>query len=108
MKYQMKDLGYPRTPTSAIVRITMEHECWDVPAQIIADSRDANYADEKEDTIGFIRDGSLDRGAINDWGSNNMNWDDVEEYATQCESERPVQDLQEGWVNGDWNIVGKL
>ena len=44
----MKDLGYPRTPTDAKLRVEMpDNTLWDVPVQLIADSRDEHYADEK-------------------------------------------------------------
>ena len=47
---------YPRTPTTAKLRVTMpDGSKWDVPAQLIADSRDA---EKREDTIGLIRAGS--------------------------------------------------
>lgn len=106
--YQQKDLGYPREATSAMFRVTMpDGSRWDVPVQAIADSRDENYQDDKEDTIAFIRAKSLGRGEIEDWAVNNMNWDDVKEYATQAvKPEEP--DLQDGWVNGEKEIVGKL
>ena len=58
--YQAKKLGYKRTPTKTVVRVKFNNgDVFDVPAQIIADSRDENYADEKEDTIGFIRSKGL-------------------------------------------------
>ena len=105
----MTDIGYPRKPTSAMIRVEMDNDVWDVPAQLVADSRDAHYSTEKEDTIGFIRDGSLDAGALHDWASNNMDWNDVEDYAVQI----PVlansfRDRQEGWVNGKHTIIGNL
>jgi len=104
----MKDLGYPRTPTDVIIRVDMGFETWDVPVQVVADSRDENYSDEKEDTIGFIRDGSLDAGALHDWASNNMNWYDVMEYAVLVPVARKPLDRQDGWVNGKHTIIGNL
>ena len=107
--YTMKDLGYKRTPTIAIRRVTMEDGSeWDVPVQIIVDSRDENYASEKEDTIGFIREGSLSKGEVQDWASNNMNWSDVEDYAVKADTEPKEVDYQEGWCNGESKIVGRL
>lgn len=59
-QYRMKNLGYKRTPTAAWIRVTFSNgETWEVPAQAVADSRDENYRDEKEDTIGFIANRQL-------------------------------------------------
>jgi hypothetical protein len=107
--YVMMDLGYSRTPTSARYRTEMpDGSFWDVPVQVIADSRDSNYADEKEDTVGFIKDGSLDKSEISDWASNNMNWDEVNKYAVRVDLPAVKVDFQEGWTNGSHKIVGKL
>jgi hypothetical protein len=100
---------YPRTPTTAVMRVTMpDGSKWDVPAQTIADSRDDNYRDEEEDTIGFIRNGSLDDYELTDWAANNLNWSDVEAVARRVEEKAPAVDFQEGWVNGEKKIVGKI
>ena len=102
--YEMKDLGYKRTPTAWTIRVNMDYETWDVPAQIVADSRDDHYSDDKEDTIGHILDKSLDTYELLDWARSNMNWDEVEEYSTFVSV--PVeQDRQDGWVNGITEIV---
>lgn len=107
--YAMKDLGYPRAQTTAIFRVEMpDGSKWDVPAQAIADSRDANYADEHEDTIGFIRERSLDAFEIPDWAGNNMDWKDVEKYADKAVIPPIPVDYQEGWCNGEKEIVGEL
>lgn len=109
MSYQQKDLGYARTPTSAQMHITMEDgSVWAVPVQAIVDSRDESYADEKEDTIGFIRAGTLGDYNISDWAANNMNWDDVQEWAVKVENANKSIDFQEGWVNGEKEIVGDI
>ena len=45
--YAQKDLGYPRSTTTAMFRVQMEDMTkWDVPVQIIADSRDDHYREE--------------------------------------------------------------
>ncbi len=108
--YTMKDLGYKRTPTDAWYHVTMgDGSEWRVPVQAIVDNRDENYAHDEEDSIGFIRDGSLDSGNIDDWATNNMNWSDVQEYAERVES-KPLSppDYEDGWVNGDKRIEGTL
>jgi hypothetical protein len=107
-QYQQRDLGYPRTPTAAMYRITMtDGSKWDVPAQAIADSRDDNYSDDREDTIGSIRKGSLGKYDLTDWAQSNMNFADVEEYAVRVE-EPSITDVEEGWVNGAKEIVGEI
>ncbi len=104
----MKDLGYKRTPTDAKMRVTMINGSrWDVPVQLIADSRDEYYASDKEDTVGAIRAGELDAYEIKDWAANSMNWDEVQEQAV-CVFAAPPVDYQEGWSNGDKEIVGEI
>ena len=84
--YQQKKLGYKRTPTKAVLIVQFQNgEKWSVPAQIVADSRDENYKDEKEDTIGFIKAGTLEEFDLEDWAANNMNWEDVSPYAMKIE-----------------------
>lgn len=110
MTYIQKDLGYPRTPTTAKFRVQMEDlSLWDVPVQAIADNRDAFYAENKEDTIGSIRDGGLSDAEIHDWAGNDMNWSDVQAFATQVPTiqEKRV-DWEDGWANGEKKIVGKI
>lgn len=106
----MKNLGYKRTPTDAKLRVTMpDASHWDVPVQLIADSRDEHYSSDEEDTIGFIRNGDLDTYEITDWAANNMNWDEVREFAVEVPATvKPPVDFQEGWVNGGKRIVGKI
>jgi len=107
--YTQKDLGYPRTPTTALFRVEMEDKSlWDVPVQAIVDSRDEHYASDKEDTIGFIHEGGLSDVEIFDWAGNNMNWDDVKEFAVQVPSPKVEIDWEEGWNSGEKEIVGKV
>lgn len=107
--YVMKDLGYERTPTTAIYRVEMEEGSkWDVPVQVIADSRDEHYQEDDEDTIGAIRDGELPAGEIQDWAGNNMNWSDVEAFAVRAEVTPKKIDWEEGWCNGEKEIVGSI
>lgn len=109
MKYRMRDLGFRRTPTDAMIRVTMEFETWDVPAQIVADFRDENrwvMRGDMSDTIGQCkREGS--EAKLLDWAHGNMNWDDVEKHAVRVPRELP-QDRQDGWVNGKHTIIGNL
>lgn len=108
--YTQKDLGYPRATTTAMFRVEMEDKSlWDVPVQAIADSRDEHYAEDKEDTVGFIRRGGLTKGEIHDWAGNNMNWSDVVNYAVPVPASRQKMiDWEDGWSNGDKKIVGNI
>lgn len=106
----MEPFTYPRTPTTAKLRVAMpDGSRWDVPAQLVADSRDDHYREDNEDTIGFIRDGRLDEFDLLDWAASNMNWDDVAHAAVKVEEPSPPSpDFQDGWVNGEKDIVGEL
>lgn len=107
--YQMKDFGYKRTPTEAMYQTTMEDgSVWAVPVQVIVDSRDEHYKEDEEDTIGFIRNGSLDEYEIRDWAGNNMNWSDVKEWAVKLATPNKKVDFQEGWTNGEHEVVGEV
>jgi hypothetical protein len=104
-----KKFNYERTPTDAKMRVTMpDGTLYDVPVQAIADNRDDHYRDDKEDTVGFIRAGKLDQYEIEDWAANNMNWSDVAKRAVKVDAPVCKTDLQEGWVNGDKEIIGKI
>ena len=105
-QYAMKDLGYQRTPTDAWLRVEMPDGWWEVPVQIIADDRDANYSEDQEDTIEFILADELNSDEITDWAANNMNWSDVAEYAKLILPLAAAIDYQDGWVNGKKKVVG--
>ena len=108
MQYKQKDLGYKRTKTSARYMVHMDNlTMWSVPVQIIADSRDEYYKDDKEDTIKSIRKGDLDPYGIKDWASGNMNWADVKEYAVQ-EDSAGEPNWEECWMNSPTEILGNL
>lgn len=106
--YKQKDLGYKRISTKAMYNVKMEDgSIWQVPAQIIADSRDEYYKNEKEDTIKYIKNGELVEYDLIDWAQNNMSWIHVSEYAEKVESSKCI-DFQEGWINGENEIVGEI
>jgi hypothetical protein len=97
-----------KTTTRAKLRVTMpDGSRWDVPVQVIADDRDDYYSDDNEDTIRSIREGGLDASDITDWAANNMNWSHVEKHAVKIENP-PKPDYEDGWCNGDKEIVGKI
>lgn len=107
--YTQKYLGYPRVKTNAEFEVTMpDGSVWRVPVQIIVDSRDTHYASDEEDTIGFIRSGGLSEFEIRDWAGNNMNWSDVSDYAVLQPKKLKKVDFEEGWSNGEKEIIGDL
>lgn len=110
MKYEMKDLGYKRKETSALLRVEMSDGTrWDVPVQVIADSRDEHYREDEEDTIDFIHGGGLGDFEIYDWAGNNMNWSDVSQFAVRApDATRKKIDWEDGWANGEKEIIGTL
>lgn len=89
------------------LRVTMpDGSEWDVPAEIIAKSRadyycsvdaETEFDEEYEYTLS-------DHEELIDWAENNMNWEDVEKFA-QPLGARTKTDYQEGWVNGDKEVV---
>ncbi len=92
---------------------------WDVPAIAIANSRARYYANlDSRGNIGgelytrifneeFAYTMDSDDELI-DWASNNMNWSDVCINAQRVITIPPKQpDYQDGWVNGDKEIVSK-
>ena len=82
---------------------------WTVPVEVIANNRAKEYADEfdgdvarslAEDTAPLFE---RDEFVIEDWAANNMKWDDVCDHA-EC-IELADCDYQEGWINGDKDVV---
>ena len=84
---------------------------WGVPVILIARNRAAAYAKEfdgdvelslDEDTIPLFEG---DEFEIIDWAQNNMNWEDVEAHACRMAQSEPDHDFQDGWVNGNKELV---
>lgn len=95
------------------LRVTMpDGSRYDVPVMIIAENRAKFYADISEipveealgETENLFKE---DNYEIEEWASSNMNWDEVEDHATLVieELEKPKIDFQDGWVNGNKEIV---
>lgn len=92
------------------LRVTMpDGSKWDVPVMVIAKSRAEYYShydkcsfqEAFKETLNFFE---TDEPEIIDWAANNMDWEDVEDFARRVVSgEEP--DYQEGWVNGAKEIV---
>jgi len=92
------------------LRVTMpDGSKWDVPVKYIALDRASYYAKEFDDN----KDRSLmedtmplfnsDPYEVKDWAANNMNWNDVKDFAVMTVPSGC--DYQEGWCNGEKEIV---
>ena len=82
---------------------------WAVPVRVIAESHAAYYLSlgdfvTMEQAMVSTMSDFEDEGEIRDWASNNMDWSEVEDFAEMV-VEAPKIDWQEGWVNGDWEII---
>lgn len=102
------EFEYKRTPAPKGMGVVVEFENNDrffIPAQAIADDRDENYASDEEDTIGFILAGSLDGYDLTDWLSNNMNWEDVEEFAVKLKPKEEPFTYDDGWGSAEKDYV---
>jgi len=93
-----------------VLRVTMpDGSQWDVPVEIIARNRAEHYVDRfngdidlaMKDTREFFDSHNYE---VSDWGANNMDWKDVKPYAKMVTSPDEV-DYEEGWVNGDCDVV---
>lgn len=109
--------------SNTFIRVTMpDSSKWDVDAEVIAHDRARHFANQ--DVKDPSTDGSLaqwnrvyddefaytmsDDGELLDWAANNMNWSDVQRHAVKVqEPPQAPPDYQEGWVNGDREIVRK-
>ena len=91
------------------LRVTMpDGRRWDVLALLIAQHR-ANAIVERDPETDFdaeVQFALNDEYEIQDWAANNMNWKDVELQA-QIVNEDITVDYQEGWVNGNKEIITK-
>ena len=95
------------------LRVTMpDGSLWDVPVDVIARNRAERYKDEfgddverslVEDTLPLF---ASDNRQIRSWAAGNMDWSDVRDVARQVPHyDRPPVDFQEGWVNGEKELV---
>lgn len=91
--YQMLDLGYPRTPTSATLRVAKpDGTVWDVPLQVVADHRDKAGAPRQEDCIGRIRAGAVRAASLGSYAQYEMDWTcDIAPYATLVEPHKSAR-----------------
>jgi len=97
------------------LKVTMpDGSKWKIPVRIIAEHRARYYFEKKkefknleeslkEDTLPLFEE---DEYEIEDWSSNKMDWTDVEKYAIKIkDNQMSSEDFQEGWVNGEKEIV---
>ncbi len=94
------------------MQVTMPDESvWSVPVDIIAVSRADYYAHEfgddierslREDTLPLFKESPSE---ITDWAEINMDWKDIAHLANEIQSADTAVDYQEGWVNGNKDIV---
>lgn len=92
------------------LRVTMpDGSKWDVPAQIIAENYAAEYGDDPgtESYATELANCLKDDSELKDWAANNMNWADVEASAVRYSGPTEKPDYQEGWVNGNKEMVEK-
>lgn len=100
---------------SKMIRVTMpDGSKWDVRAELVASNRAKYYAEQESSQEDRIRvfaeeyEYTLDdRSELLDWAANNMNWSDVSSEAVFV-SEPPklsAEDFQEGWINGDKEVI---
>jgi len=91
------------------LRVTMpDGSKWDVPALLIAQNRarsivSVNTETSFDEEVKFALENECE---IVDWAVNAMNWKDVEKAARIVIEDRKV-DYQEGWINGDHEIIEK-
>lgn len=104
-KYKMKNLGYKRTPADGAVLLVAfpNKEIWEVPVQLVADSRDEWYKDEEEDTLGFPQADIAP--VLEDWAASNMNWSDLAPYAKQI-ADPPKINLDNAYLSANFEVRG--
>jgi hypothetical protein len=96
------------------LRVTMpDGSKWDVPASLIAHNRARYYQGKKDlETIDMAEreyqveyDYAMTHDhELEEWAASDMNWSDVEHRAMKV-SDGELPDYQEGWVNGEKEIV---
>lgn len=98
-------------PLNWKLRVTMpDGSKYDVPVALIAANRAQYYAGrdgisfEESLTNGTIPLFLADDYAIEDWAVNSMDWSDVAKSAVRVGKSSRV-DYQEGWLNGDKQVV---
>lgn len=75
-----------------------------IPAEVIAKHRANYYANREEDTefADELEYGLSDEYVLIDWASNNMNWDDVKDEATEIEPDECEK--RDEWTNAEKEV----
>ncbi len=79
---------------------------WEIPAEVIAESRASYYSDADEETD-FHEEFEFtinDKSELIDWACNNMDWDDVVDRAI-CIQPPKVSNYRKDWMNGNMEVV---
>jgi len=91
--------------------VTMENgDVYGIPAEVVAKNYANHYKqwdseDYDQNFAVMMSWFDTDDFEFADWAKNNMDWDEVKEYAELiCKVEKPV-DFQEGWVNGEYEYL---
>lgn len=99
---------------NTVIQVAMpDGSLWHVPADLVAQHRAQYYA--KWDTARNPQRGfqavfqeefhatMTDHECLIDWAESNMNWSDVRLHAFRVSA--PDVDFQEGWVNGEKQVM---
>ncbi|KKN60230.1 hypothetical protein LCGC14_0534290 [marine sediment metagenome] len=91
------------------LRVTMpDGSTWHVPADLIANDRAHYYATKENGQETYDEEYKFtleDNTELIDWAINNMNWADVKEFAFLVPRLKVDVDYQEGWVNGEHEVI---
>lgn len=103
--------------TKKMIRVTMgDGSKWDVPMEVVSRSYATYWANRDhppatsprhkwDDAFArFFEYAMADEHSGLDWAVNNMDWNDVARHAVRVNPSRP-EDYQEGWVNGEKEVV---
>jgi hypothetical protein len=103
--------------TKKMIRVTMgDGSKWDVPMDVVATSFATHWANKSyppATSPKFKWDKAFETeyewattcvDTTLDWAVNNMDWNDVARHAVRVNPSRPA-DYQEGWVNGEKEVV---
>lgn len=83
---------------------------WAVPVRVIVENLAAYYYKERdfvtmEQALVASANYLEDPLELKDWARNNMNWDDVKQEAYQVQAPSTEVDWDEGWANGEVEII---
>jgi len=88
------------------LRVEMpDYSIWQVPAHVIAKNYAEYYTSQDPDYTYQEHYEACLQSELIDWAENNMNWDDVKEFASKVEEPEEVDWQQDGWTNGEKEIV---